>query len=325
MGNQPGGRVRAGGGGRSNRPWRLAVARYVAYRRAQGGIGASWLRRIDWELSRTPRLLVRVGIVDPVREPAEIRAEHLLALTERLGWAAASLRLHYAALRPFLSWVGNPVARGAAAWKVPSGNASRRRWLTKEQFGALLRASRGRERLLVTLEGLNGLRRIEVLRLRHRDVHRVEGLLNVHGKGRDGGKWRQVPICPVLSRLLAQPTPEEGGESHVLPLSASGADLLLKRAARRARFPEKGLRVSHHDLRRTFGRLSHDAGMDLIQLKNLYGHSSIDQTVHYIGLDQAEMRRGLDRLDLMLRPLLSGRTRSRAERERGRSARASGR
>jgi hypothetical protein len=57
-------------------------------------------------------------------------------------------------------------------------------------------------------------------------------------------------------------------------------------------------------LRRAFGRLSHKSGMDLVQLKNLYGHTSLDQTVHYIGLDEDEMRAGLNRLANFIGPLL---------------------
>jgi site-specific recombinase XerD len=76
---------------------------------------------------------------------------------------------------------------------------------------------------------------------------------------------------------------------------------------RRSGLDRVGVAVSHHDLRRTFGRLSHDAGMDLVQLKNLYGHSSLDQTVHYIGLDEDRMRAGLDSLARVMNPLL-GRT-----------------
>jgi hypothetical protein len=44
--------------------------------------------------------------------------------------------------------------------------------------------------------------------------------------------------------------------------------------------------------------------MDLVQLKNLYGHNSLDQTVHYIGLDEDEMRAGLDRLASFIGPFL---------------------
>ncbi len=44
--------------------------------------------------------------------------------------------------------------------------------------------------------------------------------------------------------------------------------------------------------------------MDLVQLKNLYGHTSLDQTVHYIGLDEDEMRVGLTRLATFIGPWL---------------------
>lgn len=106
------------------------------------------------------------------------------------------------------------------------------------------------------------------------------------------------------SRVLQTVSASGGQNAMVVPLSQSGADLVLHRVATRAGFPGLGLRVSHHDLRRTFGRLAHKAGMDLVQLKNLYGHTSLDQTVHYIGLDEDEMRAGLDRLATLIGPLL---------------------
>jgi len=106
------------------------------------------------------------------------------------------------------------------------------------------------------------------------------------------------------ARVLRSLSTEAGENALVIPLSHSGADLLLRRVAERAGFPSLGLRVSHHDLRRTFGRLAHQAGMDLVQLKNLYGHASLDQTVHYIGLDEDEMRAGLNRLASFIEPML---------------------
>ena len=81
-------------------------------------------------------------------------------------------------------------------------------------------------------------------------------------------------------------------DDPVLGISCSTADMDLRKAAREAGFGSQ-FAVSHHDLRRTFGRLAHEAGMDLVQLRYLLGHSSIDMTVHYIGLDSARMREGL--------------------------------
>lgn len=151
-------------------------------------------------------------------------------------------------------------------------------------------------RLLVALEAFNGLRRVEVLRLRAQDILLGEGCMRVLGKGRDGGKWRTIPLHPIVARLIRTKTRNLAPTEQIFPYSRSGADNLLRKAVATSGLAHAGVRVSHHDLRRTFGRLSHEAGMDLVQLKNLFGHASIEMTVHYIGLDADEMRSGLTKL-----------------------------
>ncbi len=229
---------------------------------------------------------------------------HVELLKKNLPLSPATFAICFNALRRFLRWAQNPLSTKRGAWAVPGEVVGRRRWLTPEQLARLYRAAKGRERILVALEGFNGLRRVEVLRLRLRDIDFGRQRLHVLGKGRNGGKWRTLPMFSETVKVLG--TLSIGGDqnSMVIPLSQSGADVVLRRAANRAGFPRLGLPVSHHDLRRTFGRLAHRAGMDLIQLKNLYGHSSLDQTVHYIGLDEDEMRAGLDRLATFIDPLL---------------------
>lgn len=189
-------------------------------------------------------------------------------------------------------------------WSVGSGSPSRRRWLTSTQIGQLFRSAQGRERLLVALEGFNGLRRVEVLRLRWRDVDIEAHRLRVLGKGRHGGKWRVVPLFSVTENVLRSMRRQHADDARVIDLSRTGADLILRRAVQRSGLLAAGTRVSHHDLRRTFGRLANTAGMDLVQLKNLYGHVSLDQTVHYIGLDEDRMREGLERLARLVEPLV---------------------
>jgi integrase len=285
--------------------WRSSVRSFVQGRRGEHLIGELWARRTEWELLRVPTLAHRVEISAPIRAPADVTADYPGRLKQTLLWQPATFRVHFAALRAFLRWAGNSLADRRPAWAVPSGAPSHRRWLDRETVVRLYRAAKGRERLLIGLEAFNGLRRVEVLRLRGSDILLGQGLLNVLGKGRAGGKWRQVPITKALLPALRRATESVPASAPVLPLSRSGADLLLQRAAARAGFPGLGLRVSHHDLRRTFGRLAHRAGMDLVQLKNLYGHTSLDQTVHYIGLDAQEMRRGLDRLEAYIGPAFS--------------------
>ena len=241
---------------------------------------------------------------EPPSSPHRFRATHVEQLKLGLPWSPATFALHFNALRRFLRWANNPVATNREVWAVPAGSAGRRRWLAPEQLARLYRSARGHERVLLALEALNGLRRVEVLRLRVKDVDFGRQRLRVLGKGRYGGKWRVIPMFAETARVLRSLPPDSDENALIAPWSRSGADLILRRAAERAQFPRLGLRVSHHDLRRTFGRLAHKAGMDLVQLKNLYGHTSLDQTVHYIGLDEDEMRAGLDRLAALVGPML---------------------
>jgi integrase len=52
-----------------------------------------------------------------------------------------------------------------------------------------------------------------------------------------------------------------------------------------------GLRVAPHDLRRTFGRvLYYEKGVDINEIRSLYGHATTEQTLHYIGAVPDRMR-----------------------------------
>jgi integrase len=289
---------------RSRTRWSDAVRSFEKEDLAEAGIGALWKRRILYEIGRTPSLLERVGATSLPSVPAELSSAHIEALKDNLPWKPATFAIQFNALRRFLRWARNPIATKPGLWTLPEESTGRRRWLTPDQLARLYTAARGRERVLVALEGFNGLRRVEVLRLRLKDIDFGQQLLHVLGKGRNGGKWRTLPMSSETAKILRSIPIREDPNYRVFPLSRSGADMVLWRASQRADFPRQGLRVSHHDLRRTFGRLAHKAGMDLVQLKNLYGHTSLDQTVHYIGLDEDEMRVGLARLATFISPWL---------------------
>jgi integrase len=271
------------------------VEQFIAWKRNEGRVGESWLGRMRWELQRVPILLQRVSPEVASPTPKRLRPDDIRAMRAGLPWERATWGVHLSALRQFLRWTSNPCAEQKSLWALPTGEPSHRRWITKNQLLRLVQKARGREKVLVCLEGLNGLRRVEVLRLRSKDVLFDEGALRILGKGRYGGKWRTIPMHPLTRVALANWLKNKGGTDLVLPMSRSGVDAILRRLALRSGFDMTSSKVSHHDLRRTFGRLSHRAGMSLVQLKNLYGHSSLDQTAGYIGLDRDEMREGLER------------------------------
>jgi integrase len=284
--------------------WSSSTRRFAREELTDATIGEAWKRRILYEIARTPTLLRKAGVRSPPTTPGRWRAAHVERLKQSLPWSPATFTVHFTALRRFLRWAKNPLANRRGVWAVPQETTGRRRWLAPEQLARLYRAARGRERVVLALEGFNGLRRVEVLRLRAKDIDFGRRRLHVLGKGRNGGKWRTLPMFSETERVLRRLSPNPDQDAKVIPLSRSGVDLVLRRVAQRAGFPGSGLRVSHHDLRRTFGRLAHRAGMDLVQLKNLYGHTSLDQTVHYIGRDEDEMRAGLDRLATLIGPML---------------------
>jgi integrase len=277
------------------RTWNTTVPQFITWKRNEGRVGEPWLGRMRWELLRVPLLLQRVTPEVSIPTPRDLQPDDIRALRQGLTWERATWGVHLSALRQFLRWAGNPCADQKSLWALPTGEPSHRRWISKNQLLRLLQKARGREKVLVCLEGLNGLRRIEVLRLRSKDVLFDEGALRILGKGRYGGKWRTIPMHPATRTALANWLQKRESSDLVLPLSRSGVDAILRRLALRSGLDMKLSKVSHHDLRRTFGRLSHRAGMSLVQLKNLYGHSSLDQTAGYIGLDRDEMREGLER------------------------------
>lgn len=290
-------------------PWEQELRRYAEVLLSAAALGDAWKRRIVYEVHRTPGLIERCGVACAPRTPRDLTAAHLEAMRSNLPWAPSTMALHFAALRRFARWAGSPLAQEAPVWAVPGGTPSHRRWLRPEDLARLYRSAHGLERVLVSLEGFNGLRRVEVLRLRWQDIDLSAHRLRILGKGRNGGKWRTIPLFSATESVLRSQRSATPGTTRLVARSKSGADLLLRRAVERCGLGREGRRVSHHDLRRTFGRLSHQAGMDLVQLKNLYGHVSLDQTVHYIGLDEDQMRAGLDRLAHLLGPLLGGRHR----------------
>lgn len=253
-----------------------------------------------WELCRLPSLLRRVGQHGSLRSPNDVTEACLRALRAGLPWETPTFAIHFQALRQFLRWGGNPIAGERSLWVLPKSVPVHRRWLTKTQLVSLYRGARGVERVIVALEGLSGLRRVEVLRLRVKDVLVKEECLRILGKGRRGGKWRIIPLQGEVLRVLGAWIRNKRDDDKVVSLSKSGADAALQRAVHRAGLSRAGIRVSHHDLRRTFGRLANASGMSLISLQGLYGHASPTLSAHYIGLDFDELRIALARLDSYL-------------------------
>jgi integrase len=179
-----------------------------------------------------------------------------------------------------------------------------RRWLSATQLTALWNVSEGRQRLVVALEGFNGLRRCERLRLRVGDVELAADAAVIHvlGQVKNGGKWRTIPLSPFAYGELVVACQGQGSTDRLYPFHERTADHDIRRAAEAAGLWTRNFR---HGSRRTFGRLVYEPGLGLVELKYGFAHGSVDMTAHYIGLDGKSAREGLALVPDGMRGLLA--------------------
>lgn len=170
------------------------------------------------------------------------------------------------------------------------------------------------QEIIVTLELLQGLRRVEVLRLRLQDINIDGAYITVTGKGRAGGKLRIVPFHPSFNDAYARWMEErreliksaKDGQSDKLLIYVRGGkikeyeqmkgkaiDKQLDELTRRI-----GVRFSNHTLRRTFGRELHRSGVSLPVIARILGHESTTTTMKYLGLDLDDMADAMQLLTL---------------------------
>ncbi|MGH9120320.1 MAG: tyrosine-type recombinase/integrase [Acidimicrobiales bacterium] len=156
-------------------------------------------------------------------------------------------------------------------------------------FLADLRTHRDRAMALAML--LGGLRAAEVRSMRLADVD--QGLRRVRVVGK-GNKERTVPIDRVFFTELANylrnerpsgcSTPEcfvvLRGPTRGGPLTEAG----MRRIFRTHRASSGSSRVRPHRLRHTYGTELASAGIDLLVLRELMGHSSPETTAAYVHL-----------------------------------------
>jgi len=273
---------------------------YIAEKNEIEEIGESWTKTLSWVLRRFPtHIWPKVGVQPAPTSPSKVTRAMVRALRDSPAYAPNTRSQYLQALRGFVRWEGRDLAEDRRLWHLEALPRSRR-WLTREQLRALWEsADDDWDRLIVAAEGFNGLRRVEILRLRFRDLSLAlpDPTMLVVGKGRNGGKLREVPVTRHLYAVLVTLSSMAAPDSRVFPWQRTQVDRRLDRIRVRAGIP---VRVSSHDLRRTFGRLAYQAGVSLVNLKGLYGHESVDQTAHYVGLDRDEQRAELRKFELSL-------------------------
>lgn len=289
----------------SARWWTEKAKEYVGWLRQESELSDGYLTRNLRYLIALRRDWERSGVAVP-EGPSEVGRDHIRGLKAAGLWGPRTLKTKFSVLRGFLRWSGNPLSDGKnPVWRLPAGCPDRRTWIGREEMVALYQGANGRARVRVVLQGFNGLRECEVRRLRVRDISMALPMptLTIHGKGRFGGKYRTIPMDPMTRAVLERWVRGRAPDDRIYPIGHTSADTELADLGRKCRV---GVRVTGHVLRRSFGRIAYHAGVPLPTIQRIYGHVSLDQTLHYVGVGQEEMTAGFAVFDRHLAEALSG-------------------
>lgn len=219
----------------------------------------------------------------------DVTSNALTAWAAGKRWKPETRRSYYAAAREFFAVVA-PSVDTRAALPVVRKTVGLPRPIPEAVLEAAMRRCQPRERLMLQLAGLAGLRRAEVASVHSSDLLDRHGRawLRVRGKG---GKTRLVPLSEELRRAietrLAQigagwlfPSPY-GGHLDEERLSSLAAAVLPKG-------------WSLHTLRHRFATVSFARDRDLLAVQRLLGHTSVATTQVYVEVPEDSLRRAVE-------------------------------
>jgi integrase len=161
-------------------------------------------------------------------------------------------------------------------------------WLRAPELGPFLEACQGEFAMIAKVAIFTGLRRREVVFLQCSDVDLRNNVVSVRSKRHLGfrpksGKDRSVPIDPVLRPALVKHLEEQvgpGPDAWVFPRiqgSRRSAKTRWFALSTQAAAERAGIhrRLTFHDLRRTYGAMLIEAGVEIYTVSRLLGHADV--------------------------------------------------
>ena len=210
---------------------------------------------------------------------------HYLAELAGQGKADKTVHAHARAIRTLLRfWYAEHYLPTLVTFAMPRMEKKRLPCLTADQLTTILSAcNKLREKALILFMVDSGLRRAEIINLNWDDIDIMSGLVRI--KRGKGGKARSAVIGATTRRALL-------AYRRILGNPAKDSPVFLSRNSGRFTGPgflqifrrlsaQTGIHITPHALRRTFVILSLRAGMDVLHLQALLGHTSLDMVQHY--------------------------------------------
>lgn len=206
-------------------------------------------------------------------------AKEFLAELRRKGRQPATVKLHYAAIRPFLEYLGIPLKlKLSHPHYLPSYHST-------EEVTAILQQSAarsdnwsclaGRDTLIILMLALTGMRRSELVKLTPGDT--TDSFLYI--RKAKGQKDRTLPLAgPLRAPLRLYISNHHIPKNRpIFPITPSRLYDIVKRHARAAGYDN----ISPHSFRHYFATYLTERGAPLKAIQQLMGHASINTTAIY--------------------------------------------
>jgi integrase/recombinase XerD len=259
-------------------------------------------RTIECYVAHVARFAAHFGRSPQQLGAEEVRAFQLHLLQQRVSWslfnqAVCALRLFYRLT----------LGRPGLVTMIPYGKKPKTLpcVLAPEEVARLLTAARpGRERILLQTAYALGLRLDELIHLQVRDIDGGRGV--VHVRRGKGAKARLVPISDrLLTELRAWWRMQRpllwlfpGGKPGE-PITDGGVQRLFRRVRTAAGIAKP---ASMHTLRHSYATHMLEAGVSVVVLQRLLGHSDLTTTARYLHVSVRDFARTPSLLDLLAVP-----------------------
>lgn len=184
-------------------------------------------------------------------------------------------------------------------------NNQRTRYLSVAEEKKLMAQLEGRRehlRAIVIVALYTGLRRGELFNLRKEDVD--FDLDVIHVRQSKSGQSRLVPMEPVVRETLLALRDRRSELFFASPATGKRFNT-IKTGFTSACSDAEIVNFHFHDLRHTFGTRLADAGVDVVKIKELMGHSTIVTTMRYMHASDEGKRAAVDRLSRFHAPVCS--------------------
>jgi site-specific recombinase XerD len=225
-----------------------------------------------------------------VESPEEITSRHVRAYLAELRGKELSdwyINGHARAIKTMMRFFHEEeYTSKLIKFEMPFVGKKRLLVLSLDELKTILDTCRtARDKAIVLLLVDSGLRRAELCSLNWDDVDIMSGIVRVR-KGK-GNKFRTV-VMGLTTRKAMRDYIKLVNSSDNEPVFQTSTGKRLTNMGLRSMLIRLGnaihIHITPHALRRTFATLSLKAGMDLIHLQSLMGHSTLEMTRQYIQL-----------------------------------------